>query len=118
MGDIGAAISDTAGSAGLGVVREYTGHGIGTSFHSGLIIPHFDDPRADRMIEAGMTFTIEPMITLGGWQHKMVFDDGWTAATADGKRTAQFEHTVLVTDDGVDVLTAPGNPSPSAPWRR
>ena len=59
-----------------------------------------------------------PMITLGTWQHKMVFDDDWTAATADGKRTAQFEHTVLVTEDGVDVLTAPGGVSPSAPWRR
>ena len=66
----------------------------------------------------GMTFTIEPMITLGTWQHKMVFDDDWTAVTADGKRTAQFEHTILVTDDGVDVLTAPGAVSPSAPWHR
>jgi methionyl aminopeptidase len=58
------------------------------------------------------------MITMGAWQHKMVFDDDWTAITADGKRTAQFEHTCLVTDTGVDVLTAPGGVSPSAPWSR
>ena len=65
-----------------------------------------------------VTFTIEPMITLGTWQHKM-WDDDWTAVTADGKRTAQFEHTVLVTDDGVDVLTGgPGSVSPTAPWAR
>ena len=66
----------------------------------------------------GMTFTIEPMISLGSWQHRM-WNDDWTAVTADGKRTAQFEHTVLVTDTGVEVLTAgPGAASPNAPWKR
>jgi methionyl aminopeptidase len=69
-------------------------------------------------MEPGMTFTIEPMITMGAWQHKMVFDDNWTAITADGRRTAQYEHTILVTDDGWDVLTAPGAVSPSQPWLR
>jgi methionyl aminopeptidase len=79
---------------------------------------HYYDERASMIMRPGMTFTVEPMITLGTWQHKMVFDDDWTAVTADGKRTAQFEHTLLVTDDGVDVLTAPGSVSPSAPWHR
>jgi methionyl aminopeptidase len=70
------------------------------------------------VIREGMTFTIEPMITLGTWQHKM-WDDDWTAVTADGSRTAQFEHTILVTADGVDILTGgTGAVSPSAPWRR
>ena len=75
--------------------------------------------RGTRMImRPGMTFTIEPMITLGSWQHKM-WDDDWTAVTADGKRTAQFEHTILVTDDGYEVLTGgPGAVSPTAPWNR
>jgi methionyl aminopeptidase len=67
-------------------------------------VSHYDDPRISTILEPGMTFTIEPMITMGDWHHRM-WDDGWTAVTADGKRTAQFEHTVLVTDDGVEVLT-------------
>ena len=75
------------------------------------------DERSSTIMRPGMTFTIEPMITLGSWQHKMVFDDDWTAVTADGKRTAQFEHTILVTDDGCDVLTAPGAVSSHSPER-
>ena len=84
----------------------FIGHGIGEQFHTDLQILHYYDPNATTVMRPGMTFTIEPMITLGTWRHVM-WDDGWTAVTADGKRTAQFEHTVLVTDDGVDVLTAP-----------
>src|SRR6202161_1204820 len=91
---------------GYGVVRDFTGHGIGTTFHSGLIVPHYDDPDATRTIETGMTFTIEPMLTLGTIGYD-VWPDGWTAVTRDGKRTAQFEHTILVTGDGQEILPLP-----------
>jgi len=102
--DIGKAIQTHAEANGFGVVRAFVGHGIGTSFHADPQIPHYYDPRATTRLEAGMTFTIEPMITIGSWEHRM-WDDNWTAVTADLKRTAQFEHTLLVTDDGADVLT-------------
>jgi methionyl aminopeptidase len=88
------------------VVREFTGHGIGTSFHSGLVVPHYDDPRFDDEIRVGMTFTIEPMLNLGTHEWEM-WDDGWTAVTRDGRRSAQFEHTLLVTPTGAEVLTLP-----------
>jgi methionyl aminopeptidase len=107
ISEIGRAIERHADSCGFGVVRAFVGHGVGTVFHNGLVIPHFYDPGADTVIEPGMTFTIEPMITAGTWQHRM-WEDGWTAVTADGRRTAQFEHTLLVTDDGAEVLTLPG----------
>ncbi|MEX0847405.1 MAG: type I methionyl aminopeptidase [Ilumatobacteraceae bacterium] len=118
LSDIGRAIETHAKQHSYGVVKAFIGHGIGEQFHTDIQVLHYYDARANMIMRPGMTFTIEPMITLGTWQHKMVFDDGWTAATADGKRTAQFEHTCLVTDDGVDVLTAPGGPSPNAPWHR
>lgn len=118
LSDIGRAIETHAKQHKLGVVRAFIGHGIGEQFHTDVQVLHYYDERASMIMRPGMTFTVEPMITLGGWQHKMVFDDDWTAATADGKRTAQFEHTLLVTDDGVDVLTAPGAVSPTAPWHR
>ncbi len=88
------------------MVREFTGHGIGTHFHSGLIVPHYDDPQHDDLIEVGMTFTIEPMLNLGTHEWEM-WDDGWTVVTADLRRSAQFEHTLLVTADGAEVLTNP-----------
>jgi methionyl aminopeptidase len=116
--EIGRAIETHAKKHRLGVVRAFIGHGIGQQFHSDVQVLHYYDQRNDMIMRPGMTFTIEPMITMGTWQHRMVFDDGWTAVTADGKRTAQFEHTCLVTDDGVEVLTAPGAVSPSAPWTR
>ena len=118
LSDIGRASETHAKKHQFGVVKAFIGHGIGEQFHTDIQVLHYYDQRADMIMRPGMTFTIEPMITLGTWQHKMVFDDGWTAATADGKWTAQFEHTCLVTDDGVDVLTAPGGVSPSAPWKR
>jgi methionyl aminopeptidase len=118
LSDIGRAIEAHAKKHRYGVVRAFIGHGIGELFHGDIQVLHYYDERASMIMRPGMTFTIEPMITMGTWQHKMVFDDGWTAVTADGKRTAQFEHTILVTDDGCDVLTAPGAVSPSAPWRR
>jgi methionyl aminopeptidase len=104
INEIGRAIQRHAEPAGFGVVRNYCGHGIGEVFHSRPQIPHYYEPSATTVMEPGMTFTIEPMITLGTWRH-VSWDDGWTAVTADGRRTAQFEHTVLVTDNGADVLT-------------
>ena len=89
---------------GYGVIRDFGGHGIGQSFHSGLFIPHFDNPAVTTIMEPGMTFTIEPMITLGTHTYD-TWADGWTVATKDRKWTAQFEHTILVTEDGVEILT-------------
>jgi methionyl aminopeptidase len=105
--DIGRAIQAHAEANGFGVVRAFVGHGIGTAFHADPQIPHHYDPRATTPFVPGMTFTIEPMITIGSWEHRM-WDDGWTAVTADLSRTAQFEHTLLVTDDGAEILTTAG----------
>jgi methionyl aminopeptidase len=118
LSDIGKAIENHAKAHNYGVVRAFIGHGIGQQFHTDIQVYHYYEPRASMIMRPGMTFTIEPMITLGGWQHRM-WDDDWTAVTADGKRTAQYEHTVLVTEDGVEVLTGgEGAVSPSAPWKR
>jgi methionyl aminopeptidase len=103
---IGRVIESYAKRFGYGVVRDFTGHGIGTTFHSGLIVPHYDDPSAVTVIESGMTFTIEPMLTLGTIEYD-IWPDNWTVVTKDRKRTAQFEHTLLVTDDGAEILTLP-----------
>ncbi|WP_040161068.1 type I methionyl aminopeptidase [Mobilicoccus massiliensis] len=104
---IGRVIESYAKRFGYGVVRDYTGHGINTAFHSGLIVPHYDAaPGYDTVMEPGMTFTIEPMLSLGTYECE-VWDDDWTVVTADGRRSAQFEHTVLVTDRGAEVLTLP-----------
>jgi methionyl aminopeptidase len=102
--EIGRAIQSHAEGHGYGVVRAFVGHGIAETFHTDLQIPHYDDPRSTTVIEPGMTFTIEPMITMGAWQHE-IWDDNWTAVTVDRRRTAQFEHTLLVNDDGAEVLT-------------
>jgi methionyl aminopeptidase len=101
---IGRVIESYARRFGYGVVRDFTGHGIGTSFHSGLVIPHYDDEAHSTVMEPGMTFTIEPMLNLGTHEWEM-WDDGWTVVTRDRRRSAQFEHTILVTDDGAEVLT-------------
>src|ERR1700735_1752372 len=103
---VGRVIESYAKRFGYGVVRDFTGHGIGTTFHSGLIVPHFDDPDVRIIMEPGMTFTIEPMLTLGAIDYD-VWPDGWTAVTRDRKRTAQFEHTLVVTADGYEILTLP-----------
>jgi len=104
---IGRVIESYARRFGYGVVQDFTGHGIGTSFHSGLIIPHYDAaPGYRNVIETGMTFTIEPMLNLGTHEWEM-WDDGWTVVTRDRRRSAQFEHTLLVTPDGAEVLTHP-----------
>lgn len=103
---IGRVIESYAKRFGYGVVRDYTGHGIGRTFHSGLVILHYDEPSVSTVIEKGMTFTIEPMITLGGidWD---LWDDNWTVTSRDKSWTAQFEHTLVVTDNGAEVLTLP-----------
>ncbi len=103
--DIGRAIQTYAEGEGYGVVRSFVGHGIGRTFHSDPQVFHYDNPAARMVLEPGQTFTIEPMITIGDHRHDL-WDDGWTATTVDKSRTAQFEHTVLVTPEGVEVLTA------------
>jgi methionyl aminopeptidase len=103
---IGRVIESYARRFGYGVVRDFTGHGIGATFHSGLVVPHFDDPAVREVMEPGMTFTIEPMLTLGTIEYD-IWPDGWTVVTADRQRTAQFEHTLLVTADGYEILTLP-----------
>ncbi len=105
---VGRVIESYAKRFDYGVVRDFTGHGISTSFHSGLIVPHYDDPRIDVELREGMTFTIEPMLTLGNYQHEM-WDDGWTVVTRDRRWTAQFEHTIVVTSDGAEILTLPSD---------
>ncbi|HEY0639006.1 MAG TPA: type I methionyl aminopeptidase [Pseudonocardiaceae bacterium] len=103
---VGRVIESYARRFGYGVVRDFTGHGIGRSFHSGLVVLHYDEPSVDTVLEPGMTFTIEPMITLGGIDYD-IWPDGWTVTTKDKSWTAQFEHTVLVTANGVEILTLP-----------
>jgi methionyl aminopeptidase len=103
---IGRVIESYAKRFGYGVVRDYTGHGVGPSFHTRPTILHYDNPRASTILEPGMTFTIEPMLTLGGYDWYM-WDDDWTVLTKDGSWAAQWEHTVVVTDDGVEILTLP-----------
>jgi methionyl aminopeptidase len=104
---IGRVIEAYARRFGYGVVRDFTGHGIGTAFHSGLIVPHYDAaPAYATVMEPGMTFTIEPMLTLGTAEWDM-WDDNWTVVTKDRRRSAQFEHTVLVTEAGAEILTLP-----------
>ena len=103
---VGRVIESYARRFGYGVVRDFTGHGIGRDFHSGLVVLHYDDPTVTTVLEEGMTFTIEPMITLGTADYDM-WDDGWTVLTKDRRRTAQFEHTIVVTAGGAEILTLP-----------
>jgi methionyl aminopeptidase len=102
---IGRAIESYAKRFNYGVVRDFTGHGIGESFHSGLIIPHYDSaPMYSDEMKVGMVFTIEPMLTLGT-HHWDMWPDGWTVVTKDKSITAQFEQTIVVTEQGADILT-------------
>lgn len=103
---IGRVIESYAKRFGYGVVREYTGHGVHTAFHSGLVILHYDEPRFETTMKPGMTFTIEPMLTMGS-PDSDVWDDGWTVITRDGSRCAQFEQTIVVTNTGAEIITAP-----------
>lgn len=101
---IGRAIESYAKRFGYGVVREFTGHGVGRAFHTGLIIPHYDASEYRDVIEPGMVFTIEPMLTLGTAEWDM-WDDDWTVTTQDKDFSAQFEHTILITETGPEILT-------------
>jgi methionyl aminopeptidase len=103
-GDIGHAIQSFVEPRGYSVVRQFSGHGIGRLFHTAPAILHYGRPGTGERLLPGMTFTIEPMINLGDWRCQ-VLGDGWTAVTVDGSLSAQFEHTLLVTEDGVEVLT-------------
>ena len=102
---IGQAIEAHANRYGYGVVRAFVGHGIGEIFHMAPNVPHYFDRNARLIMQPGMTFTIEPMITMSGSTDYDLWDDDWTAVTVDLSRTAQWEHTILVTDDGCDILT-------------
>jgi methionyl aminopeptidase len=106
LNEIGRAIQTRAEADGFSVVRSFVGHGVGEVFHTAPSVPHYYDPAADLVLEPGMTFTIEPMINEGSWELGRIWPDGWTAPTKDGSRSAQFEHTLLVTPTGVEVLTA------------
>jgi methionyl aminopeptidase len=106
LGDIGAAIQEYAEGEGCSVVRDFVGHGIGRKFHDAPQVKHYGKRGTGDRIRTGMTFTIEPMVNLGGWEVEVDPKDKWTVRTADGSLSAQFEHTVLVTRDGVEVLTA------------
>jgi len=111
VSDVGRAIENHATTHGYGVVKSFCGHGIGEEFHVDPQVLHFYDPRARTPMEEGMLFTIEPMLTMGSPDH-VVWPDGWTAVTVDGRRSAQFEHTILVTRHGAEILTLgpDGNP--------
>ncbi|NEO57775.1 MAG: type I methionyl aminopeptidase [Okeania sp. SIO3B5] len=104
IGDIGAAIQEYAEAEGFSVVRDFVGHGVSNIFHTAPQIPHYGTRGKGKKLRTGMVFTIEPMINEGTWEAK-VLDDGWTAITKDGKLSAQFEHTVAVTETGVEILT-------------
>jgi methionyl aminopeptidase len=119
LNEIGRAIEVHAKKHKYGVVRAFIGHGIGENFHTDIQVLHYYDPRNTMILREGMTFTIEPMITSSGETRHKMWDDDWTAVTADGSRTAQFEHTLVVTADGYEILTGgSGAVSPTAPWKR
>ena len=105
MGDVGHAVSEVAEAAGYSVVREYVGHGVGRSLHEDPQVPNYGPPGRREVLSAGMTLAIEPMVNLGGPTTKLLAD-GWTVVTADGRPSAHFEHTVAITPDGCQILTA------------
>ena len=103
---VGRVIESYANRFGYNVVSDFTGHGIGTTFHNGLVVLHYDQPEVETVLEPGMTFTIEPMINLGTLDYE-IWADGWTVVTSDRTWTAQFEHTIVVTEDAAEILTLP-----------
>jgi methionyl aminopeptidase len=120
LGDIGAVIQQHAESKGCSVVRSYAGHGIGREFHCQPTVSHYGVAGTGMKLKRGMCFTIEPMINAGDWRVKLL-DDDWTAVTADGTMSAQFEHTMVVTRSGCEVLTKRSEPLPNSedvPWAR
>lgn len=113
IGDIGAAIQEYAEAAGFSVVRNFVGHGVHRVFHTAPEVPHYGKRNTGKRLRAGMVFTIEPMINEGTWEVEILADE-WTAVTRDRKLSAQFEHTIVVTDTGVEILTL----HPDDPWPR
>jgi len=105
LSDIGHAVQQVVEGAGFSVVREYVGHGIGQSLHEDPQIPNYGDPGRGPALKPGMVLAVEPMVNLGGWETRVLADD-WTVVTADGGLSAHFEHTVALTDNGPEVLTA------------
>lgn len=103
---IGRVIESYAKRFGYNVVTDFTGHGVGTTFHNGLVVLHYDSEAYTDVLEPGMTLTVEPMINIGGLEYD-IWDDGWTVQNRDGEYTAQFEHTIVITEDGNEVLTIP-----------
>ncbi len=103
---IGRVIESYAKRFGYNVVTDFTGHGVGTTFHNGLIVLHYDSDAYRDVLEPGMTLTVEPMINLGSLDYD-IWEDGWTVQNRDGKFTAQFEHTIVITEEGNEILTLP-----------
>ncbi|EYR71377.1 methionine aminopeptidase, partial [Lactiplantibacillus plantarum WHE 92] len=107
IGDIGWAIQNYAeNEMGYGVVREYIGHGIGPTMHEKPDVPHYGEAGHGTRLKAGMTITIEPMVNIGDWRSGETADDGWTVRTLDGSLSCQYEHTLVVTDDGPKILSS------------
>lgn len=104
LGDVSYAVQNYVEKHGFGVVRDFVGHGVGKALHEDPQVPNYGKPGTGVILKAGMTLAIEPMVTEGGW-HVVILDDGWTVVTVDGKRSAHFEHTILVTEDGCEILT-------------
>ena len=105
LSDIGAAVQQVAEGAGFSVVREYVGHGIGRSLHEEPQIPNYGEPGRGPLMKPGLVIAVEPMVNVGGWETRLLADD-WTVVTDDGSLSAHFEHTIAVTEDGPEVLTA------------
>src|SRR5580693_2728263 len=110
LGDIGAAIQEYVEAQGCSVVRDFVGHGIGRKFHEPPQVKHYGKRGTGERLKAGMIFTIEPMVNVGGWEVSVDPVDKWTVRTVDGSLSAQFEHTCLVTRNGVEVLTKRDKP--------
>jgi methionyl aminopeptidase len=106
LSDIGAAVQAVAEGAGFSVVREYVGHGIGRNLHEEPQVPNYGEPGRGPEMKPGLVIAVEPMVNLGGWETRVLADD-WTVVTEDGSLSAHFEHTIAVTEDGHEVLTAP-----------
>jgi methionyl aminopeptidase len=105
LSDIGAAVQQVAEGAGFSVVREYVGHGIGRSLHEEPQIPNYGEPGRGPQLKPGLVIAVEPMVNIGGWETRVLADE-WTVVTEDGSLSAHFEHTIAVTEDGCEVLTA------------
>jgi methionyl aminopeptidase len=120
LSDVSHAVQTHVEANGFGIVRAFVGHGIGRALHEEPQIPNFGDPGRGPQLRAGMVLAIEPMVTMGNWEVR-ILDDGWTAVTRDGSLAAHFEHTVAITEDGPDVLTksewASAAPSGASPRR-